>query len=257
MQQMSGRLSVDVMHIQTAVQAAVLEDTLTEEFDFNALLLMDAATRRSPHIVPEDELTVDLLDIAEIAQDYATVYEKLPTIPTQNPDKFVDTTIWVVGDFDEKDGYDLLQGVAETQQAVDGVSVVLLNNPELVSERPALSTLLHQLNKKGVIRSGEMLLELLREAPPTRSHVEFPEIGLLTQLDGYQDIKSQSWYFNEHAEAGNFWKSCQDILKKAGFKPGQRGLIVNGRVRRFIFITIMARILMHSYLGCGPYTCKG
>lgn len=223
---MSAKLSSDVM----LIQRAVVEEALTDDTDFNTLLLSDAAARRNPHIIPEDELDVTHVDIAELAQEYPTVFEKFPVIKAQRVDNLVDTIVWVVGDFDEKDGYELLQAVGEAQQAITGLSVVLINNPEIVSERPAFSTLLYQLNEKGVLVSSERLLQLLKEAPPTRSHVEFPSIDLLTQVDEYQDMKSQSWYFNEHLEAGKFWRSGQVMLKKAGFKPGQRGLIVNGRV---------------------------
>jgi len=226
MQQMSGRLSADV----TSLQHAVLEGTISDVALLDKLLMTGAKPRRNAHIFPEDEATVNLADIAELTEAHAPVFGKLPAVTTEQPDKLADTSLWVIGDFDEKDGYELLQAAAEAQKGVPGLNIILINNPELVSERPAFSTLLYQLNKKGLIRTNQQLSQLLQEAPPTRSQVEYPSIGLLTQVDEYQDMKPKTWYFNEHTEAGKFWRSCQELLKKAGFKPGQRGLVINGRV---------------------------
>lgn len=223
---MSNRLSSDVM----MVQRAVFEEGLPDDTDFNTLLLNNAEPRRNPHIVLEDETSAHLVDIAKIAIDHSQVFEKLPIFLAEKPDIFAATTIWVVGDFDEMDGYDLLQSAAQAHRDVPGVSIILVNNPELVSQRPAFSTLLHQLHQRGHMKSTEQLLELLEEAPPSRSHIEFPTISLLTQINSYPDLKSSGWYFNEYIEAGEFWRSTQQMLTVTGFKPGQRGLIVNGRV---------------------------
>ncbi|RPB23625.1 hypothetical protein L211DRAFT_786381 [Terfezia boudieri ATCC MYA-4762] len=216
MQQMSGRLSTDVMYLQRKVHEGVAFQGPTSDVTLlDHMLLIGAKRSRNVHIFPEDEVTVNLVDIAELAKAHALVYEKLPALATEQPDKLIDTTVWVVGDFDEKDGYELLRAVAEAQKKAVGISIILINNPELVSERPAFSTLLYQLNVKGLIKTSEQLFQF---------------IELLTEVDEYHDVKSKTWFFNEHIEAGKFWRSCQELLQKAGFKPGQRGLVVNGRV---------------------------
>lgn len=223
---MSSRLSADVI----MVQRVVFEETLPDDTDFNTLLLNNAEARRNPHIVLEDETYAHIVDIAKIAMDHAQESDKLPIFLAEKSDILAATTIWVVGDFDEMDGYDLLQSAAQAHRDVPGVSIILVNNPELVSERPAFSTLLYQLHKKGHMRSTEQLLGLLEEVRPSRSHVELPTISLLTQVNDYPDGKPSGWYFNEYIEAGEFWRSSQQMLRVAGFKPGQRGFIVNGRV---------------------------
>ena len=258
MQQMSGRLSADVMSIQRAVlEGVTVQGPISDVTLLDYLLLSGAKRCRNAHIFPEDEVTVNLADIAELAKAHAPVFEKLPTLATEQPDKLIDTTMWVVGDFDEKDGYELLQAVAEAQKEVVGLSVIFINNPELLSERPAFSTLLYHLNMKGLIKTSEQLFQLLREAPPNRSHVEYPSIDLLTQVDTYQDMKSQTWIFNEHIEAGKFWRSCQELLQKAGFQPGQRGLVVNGRVSMKMSWSRVFKRLMYFSTGRGSYTCRG
>ncbi|PWW80615.1 Glycosyltransferase Family 24 protein [Tuber magnatum] len=205
MQTMSARLQADVQ----LTQRAVYEEIANDETDFATLLLGNAATRRNSYIFPEGEESIRSINVEKLLQEYAHIFEKLPTIISDKPDKLVESTIWVIGDFDEEDGYELLRGASELQKLAPGVNLVFINNPQLVSENPALSTLLHQLHQVGFFKGPEQLRQLLEEMP---------------------DVKSSSWRFPDHIESGNFWRESQVMLEVAGFKPGQRGVIINGRV---------------------------
>ncbi|KAF8477194.1 UDP-glucose:Glycoprotein glucosyltransferase-domain-containing protein [Kalaharituber pfeilii] len=202
MQQMSARLGADVSFAQHISFA----ESVTDDTDIAALMLDGAASRRNSYVFPEDDAPVELVNILELMQDHLATFQDLPVIPTKEPEGLAETSIWVIGDFDENDGYDLLRSAAEAQSTSRGISLVLFNNPELISEKPALSTLLYQLHQKSFFKGSEQLLQVLKETPP------------------------KSWYFNEHIAGGKFWRAAQEIIKKAGFKPGQRGLIINGRV---------------------------
>ena len=222
---MSARLQADVQF----TQRAVYEEIANDETDFVALLLGNAATRRNAYIFPEGEESVKTINVGGLLQEYAGIFEKLPTIFSDKPDKLVESTIWVIGDFDEKDGYELLQGASELQKLAPGVNLVFINNPQLVSEKPALSTLLHQLHQVGFFKGPEQLQQLLEEVSPFKEHINIPKIETLLQMQ-IPDVKTASWQFPNHIESGNFWKESQKMLGAAGFKPGQRGVIINGRV---------------------------
>jgi len=222
---MSARLQADVQ----LTQRTVYEEIANDETDFVALLLGNAATRRNAYIFPEDEGSIRMINIGRLLQEYAGIFERLPAISSDKPDKLVESTIWVIGDFDEKDGYELLQGASELQRLAPGVNLVLINNPQLVSEKPALSTLLHQLHQVGFFRGPEQLQQLLEEVSPLKGHVNVPRVENLFQMQ-IPDAKAASWQFADHIESGNFWKESQKLLEAAGFKPGQRGVIINGRV---------------------------
>lgn len=228
MQHLSGMVQ---MEIQT-LQGAVYMNELASDGNAEEYLLQGAQSRRNGHIVPEDEATINVIDTTDLTKQHAEVFKHIPKVSTLGKDKLNQAEIWVVGDFDEKDGYELLQAVAETQTSVSGVDVRIINNPELVAKNPSLSTLLYHMNQHGFFRTSMHVLQLLKEVTPTSKHEDFPSIDLLSnyQKVAQPDVKSESWYFNEHVEAGKFWQKTQEILKATGLKPGQRGLVVNGRV---------------------------
>ena len=116
---MSARLQADVQF----TQRAVYEEIANDETDFVALLLGNAATRRNAYIFPEGEESVKTINVGGLLQEYAGIFEKLPTIFSDKLDKLVGSTVWVIGDFDEKDGYELLQGASELQKLAPGVNL--------------------------------------------------------------------------------------------------------------------------------------
>lgn len=223
--QMSARLEPDVLTLQRAVF-----ESATEDMPLEALLLGESpATRRNTHIFPEDEVTINQVNIADVMQQHQEIFSKLPIVSSEPHKNNYPAVFWVVGDFDEADGFDILKAVATVQQSTPGVILVAINNPELLSPNPSFSTLLHHLNEKNFFTNPERLLQLMDEIPPSRKHEEFPKIDILVQ-HAQPEVKSESWYINEHVESGKFWKASQRILESTGLKLGQRGLVLNGRV---------------------------
>lgn len=215
---MSARLQADVQ----VTQRAVYEQLVDDNSDLGALLLTGATSRRNAFVVPEDETKVMLVDTVELAHVHASVFELLPRVSTDKPEKLAATTLWIVGDFDEADGYELLKGAAGLQKESPGVDLVLVNNPEVVARTPALSTILFQLQSAGFFTAPERLQLLLTEVKPAG------ELQNFETLMG--DVKTAGWSYPDHIAASKFWEKAQGLAAEAGFKPGQRGLVVNGRV---------------------------
>lgn len=135
--------------------------------------------------------------------------------------------IWVIGDVDEQDGHDLLSAAAEAQASVPGVKLSIINNPELANQKPALSTLLNRF--KEFLKSTDQLKQLLAEAPPFKHFIELPQVTELA-MKVQSDVKTEGWAIPDHLEAAKFWKTAAPLAQKTGLKPGQRGLVINGRV---------------------------
>lgn len=218
MQAMSARLQADV-HV---TQRAVYEQLVDDNSDLGALLLMGATARRNAYVVPEDETKVALVNTVKLMRAHAGVFDSLPKVHTDRPAKLATTTIWVVGDFDEADGHQLLMGAAELQKENPGVDLVLVNNPEVAARTPALSTMLYQLQKAGFFTAPERLQKLLAEIKPVG---ELPNIEALMG-----DVKTTGWSYPDHIAASKFWETVQELAAQVSFKPGQRGLVVNGRI---------------------------
>lgn len=215
---MSARLQADVQ----LTQRAVYEQLVDDNSDFAVLLLTGATARRNAFVVPEDETKVALVNMVELAHAHTEFFGSLPRVLTDKPAKLAATTVWVVGDFDEADGYQLLKGAAELQKEIPGVDLVFVNNPEVVAGTPTLSTMLFQLQEAGFFTGPERLQQLLAEIEPAG---ELPNVEALIG-----DVKTVGWSYPDHIAASKFWEKAQGLAANAGFKPGQRGMVVNGRV---------------------------
>lgn len=224
MQNMAGKLQADVQ----VTQRAVYEELIDDNSDITGLLMTGAVIRRNTHIVPEDEASVNLVNLVELESTHADIMEKLPRISTDKPAPLEAATIWVVGDFDEKDGYQLLQGAVELQKEASGVDLVLINNPQLSASTPSLSTLLHQLQQVDFFTSPERLEQLLEEVKPVQDFVDLPKVEAL--VGSQADAKASGWTYPTHMESSKFWEGARVLAEKSGFKPGERGLVINGRV---------------------------
>lgn len=218
MHAMSARLQADVQVTQRAVYEQIVDD----DSDLAALLLTGAMARRNAYVVPEDETKIALVNTVKLAHTHAGIFESLPKVYTDRPAKLTTATMWVVGDFDEADGYQLLEGAAELQKDSPGINLVLVNNPEVAARTPTLSTMLYQLQEAGFFTAPERLQQLLAELKPAG---ELPSIEALVG-----DVKTAGWSYPDHIAASKFWETAQELAAQVGFKPGQRGLVVNGRI---------------------------
>ena len=221
---MSEKLQGDVM----VAMRYVYENEAGEDTDFVEVMLSGAAKRRNAHIFPESEADVKMINVAAAMKDNKEVFGKLPRIDTEKFDSTAEASIWVIGDFDEQDGYDLLAGAVELQTDEAGVSLMLINNPQLNTEQPTLSSLLYQLRALGYL-TPQTLRELMAEVNPKKGFA-----GMLSQ-GGVPDTllgiaKQEGWSYPDHLAAGKFWVECKPLLETFGIAPGQKAIIVNGRV---------------------------
>ena len=229
---LSNKLPGDVTKAQRHVYELAAEDRLDDDdVDLTAYLLEGAATRRNAYIFPEAETDIKLINVAELQEAGKSTIPLLPQLEAEASDVPADTSVWVVGDFDEPDGYELLVGAARLHKETPGVGLVLVNNPQLLTEKPTLSTLLFHLQEARVL-TAETLAKLLEELKPAEKILEIEEMPTFdTVAKGFSTFaKEDTWSYPDHLAAGKFWREAQELLKPAGFAPGQRGIIVNGRV---------------------------
>jgi UDP-glucose:glycoprotein glucosyltransferase len=214
MSSMSNKLQMDVQLVQRYVYETGGQDP---EMDLRTHLLQGAAKRRNSYIFPEKEADVKMLNVAQIIESNKNVFEKLPSIDSDKPEVTSEASIWVVGDFDQNDGYDFLNAAAELQKEEQAVNLVLINNPEAATEKSVLSSLLFQFHQSKSL-SHDLLRKVLDEAHPAKTE------------DLLGAVKENGWVLPDTIEAGNFWKQSQVILDNAGVKPGEKAIIINGRV---------------------------
>jgi UDP-glucose:glycoprotein glucosyltransferase len=198
---LSQRIGMDLRQIQKGV----FEKVFNDESWVPQYFLFQAATRRNPLIVPENEKNITLIDMAEFEQKHGETFAQMPTIKAaESASKSDWTHIVVLGDFDSQSGHELLKSVAVYREENPNAEVVLVHNPEVNSEQSNLSELLLKANT-------ESNKDLTSEAVST----------LLTTVAESGPVPETS---------KSFWKAAQPICEAFNLRPGQYAVVVNGRV---------------------------
>jgi len=223
---------------------------LSEDLDFPKFLLGSSyAQSRNTLIFPEDDTTgLTMINVMDVMSTNKDVFDALPAVAGKiDEETATQAVIWVIGDFDQASGYNLLYNAAKAKASKSDLSLVMINNPEKIPETPGLSTLLLQLHKNGLFEKEDVLSQLLQEAPPQKGYVDLPHIKEHIQANQAQ-AKVEGWAYPDHIMSGKFWDSCANILEKVKFEAGERGLVINGRV---ITLILYHRTSLTSFIGRG------
>lgn len=197
---LSQRVGLDLRQIQKGV----FEDVLNDESWVPQFFLFHAAGKRNPLIIPENEKAITLVNMAEFEEVHGSVFKSMPRIQAAesgSKNEWVHLTL--VADFDSESGLVLLKSVADFRATNPNIEVVLIHNPKAgASQSNASEDLLEAYIKSGHKLTSDALLTLLAQTP------DFAPTTAKSLL---------------------FWKTAEPIYEALGLKPGQHGLLVNGR----------------------------
>lgn len=200
LQMMSQRISIDLRQIQRGV----FEQTFTDDSWIPQYFLFQAATKRNPLIIPENEKNITLVNMAEFEEKHGEVFSKMPRVDAAaDANKAEWAHLTLVADFDSESGLTLLKSVAKYRQEHPNVETVFIHNPPRDSDRSnASEDLLEAWVKSGHELTIELLLAILAQEPT---------------------------YGPTPANSTSFWRSADNIYQALGLQPGQHGVLVNGR----------------------------
>lgn len=196
--ELSQRISMDLRQIQKAVFEGDLKDDSWVPQQF----LLQAAAKRNPFIIPENEKEIKLVNMAEFEEKYGEVFARYPRIEAASS---MSNSNWahltVFGDFDTDSGLTLLKSVVQYRQANPNVEVVMMQN-SIAEESGISEEVLDAFIKSKRQLDVTQLLELLgkdvtKSATPSRS------------------IRLR--------------KSTEPLFKELELEPGQLAVLVNGR----------------------------
>jgi UDP-glucose:glycoprotein glucosyltransferase len=196
---LSQRIGMDLRQIQKGVyEGAFNDDSWVPQ-----IFLFQAAAKRNPLIIPENEKNITLINMAEFEEVHGETFSKLPRIEASecaSKSDWVHATL--VADFDSKSGLTLLESIAKFREANPNMELVLIHNPTTGAEHSLVSEeLLEAYIKEGGSIASETMLLLAQSSDP-------------------RPISASST---------RFWKQAEPIYEAFGLKPGQNGLLVNGR----------------------------
>lgn len=200
LQMLSQRVSMDLRQIQRGVY----EGTFEEHGWLPSHFLTQAAHRRNPLIIPENEKDIKLINMAEFCEKHGAIVDSMPKVKATDVSAKNKIHLMVVADFDSDAGLELLKSVGLHRLDHENIEVVLIHNPKSGAE---------------LSNASEDILETWVKT----------EHDLGAKL--FMSVVSQG---TEHsptrANSTKFWKFAEPIYGALDLKPGQSGLLLNGRL---------------------------
>ncbi|KAK4979400.1 killer toxin resistant protein [Elasticomyces elasticus] len=205
LQVMSNRVTLDAR----LVQRAVFDHVLTEESYVPDYLLAQAASRRNPLVIPEDEKDVRHCNLGEIYSTHKTVLDKMLYVAADEDTVEGELAhLLVVGDFDTSAGLQLFSEATRFRTEHDNVEIAFIHSPSGSQHTPGFSTRLFLLVKQSSAQSLSSVEDLIKD--PLESDG--------TNLQG------------EIPNAAAYWRSAEALVGDLGLQAGQSSLVLNGRL---------------------------
>jgi UDP-glucose:glycoprotein glucosyltransferase len=196
---MSQRIAMDLRQIQRGV----FEGVFQEESWLPQYFLFQAALKRNPLIIPENEKNITLVNMAEFLERHGAIFEKMPRVEVRDRAAKEKIHLTVVADFDSASGLALLRSAAQYRREHDNTEIILIHNPRAGAEQSnASEDLLEAWIKGGEWLEPDTLAEVVAQEP-----VLSPTAANSTLL----------------------WKQAEPIYEALGLDPGQNALLLNGR----------------------------
>jgi len=217
LQVMSQKIDMDLR----VIQRQVYEEVIPEETWLAGQFLEKAITQRNALIIPEDENSIQIIDIGSLISKHGYLFEQLPRLTPRDVTESSEqglAQLLVVADLDSDQGADLLSSALAFCQKNEDVELSFIHNPTdsggfphsiMISER--VKDAGHELDA----RSLEGILTFRRE---------------LQSTDQIEEFKNTKYSQDVIDYAKDFWQSFQPIVHHSGIGSGQQALILNGRV---------------------------
>ncbi|KAL9019467.1 MAG: hypothetical protein Q9185_003258 [Variospora sp. 1 TL-2023] len=213
LQTMSTRVDQDLKWLQRQI----FEETIGEDTQLAAFLLEKAVVTRNALIIPEDESNIQIASIGDLMQKHGAVYENLPRIPgrTAEGTDNLPATVLVIADLDSDEGSSLADAAADFNLDNPDIEVAFLHNPrERASFQPSI-VFSKYVQQNGWNMSADTAQTILR----------------LKQALIKQDKPVDLGYGEDDSEASEaFWMSTQPIVEAVGLRPGEKGVVLSGRI---------------------------
>ena len=214
LQSMSSRVDMDLR----VLQRQVYEDIIAEDAWLAGTFIESAVTHRNALIIPEDESSVEILDVADIVSKHDDIWQRMPRVLADDSSRTeLPALLVVVADVDTFEGAKL---VAETvdfvkeEKANAEIELRVLHNPGPEPSFP-LSLALHQhINKDGLETECDKLKmimtdeEIIGKAKGTETLDHPPEVLGMSKA---------------------FWEFMQPFAQSIGLEPGEAGVFLSGR----------------------------
>ncbi|KAI9791490.1 MAG: hypothetical protein M1816_003834 [Peltula sp. TS41687] len=178
------------------LQQAVFDGDVQEDTWLPSLFLSHSTTRRNPLVIPEDASSIRFIDLRDLYATHKKICQDLPrwkAEPSSENEEWAH--LMIVADVQSTDGKKFISEAVHVRQGDPNLEIVILHNP--TDSRDSFGRVYDTLQAVG----SEWL--------PSKVH-----------LKGNSETLNSALY----------WESASDIVYSIGLRPGQNGLILNGRL---------------------------
>ncbi|KAL8735600.1 MAG: hypothetical protein Q9166_000769 [cf. Caloplaca sp. 2 TL-2023] len=212
LQAMSTRVDQDLRFIQREV----FEESIGEDASLEGIFLEKAATSRNALIIPEDESTIQVINVGDLMKKHQEIFNNLPRTPGKVEESGnLPAVILVVADLDSDEGSSLAEDALNFSQDDADIDVTLLHNPaERASFQPSIvfSKFVKEHGRNITVDMAKTILTLKK---------------IMLRNDKPLDLG----YPEEEVDAAEvFWRSTRPVVEAVGLRPGESGVVFNGRV---------------------------
>lgn len=225
LQTMSQKIDMDLR----TIQRQVYEEVIPEDTWLAGQYLEKAITHRNALIIPEDENSIVIIDIANLRSKHLETFERLPRLLGQingHSSEHGSVQLLVVADLDSQKGSDLLSSAFSFCQEQDGVELLFVHNGANSDVFPN-SIMFWEQMKDGRRDLDAHWLESTLNLKTVLGQTQELDDSSNSRLDKFWNAE----YSREAVDGANaFWQSFSPIVQTLGLQPGQQALMLNGRV---------------------------
>ena len=225
LQTMSQKIDMDLR----TIQRQVYEEVIPEDTWLAGQYLEKAITHRNALIIPEDESSIVIIDIANLISKLGETFEKLPRLLARidgQPSEHGTAQLFVVADLDSKEGSDLLTSAVSFCREHQDIELLFIHNGANSDFFPHSIMFWEQI-QDGLRNLDIDWLESTLNLKTVLEQTEEQDHSRNSRLDRFWNAE----YSREAVDqASDFWQSFSPIIQALGLQPGQQALMLNGRV---------------------------
>ena len=225
LQTMSQKIDMDLRTIQRQVyEEAIPEDTwLAGQF------LERAITHRNALIIPEDENSIVVIDVANLVSKHGEVFGKLPRLLGRidgHPSEHGTIQLLVLADLDSEKGAELLMSAVSFCREHEEVELLFVHNGAQSDFFP-YSTMFWEYIEDGHRDLDIHWLESTLNLKTVLEQTEEQDESLNSRLDKFRKAEYSRDVIDQ---ANSFWRSFNPFIQTLGLQPGQQAAMLNGRI---------------------------
>lgn len=206
MQAMSQLINADVQQIQRAVY----QHQITDEDWPPMFFLKSAISNRNPLIIPEDDSKLKLFNLNTIYDEHISALEGLPILPAGPNTNAKDwAQLLVIVDTASEQGRVLLESVVSFRENYPEIEIIM------VPTSPTVESIAN-IHEEMVVKPFHALFEGLSDLKQ-----------FIKDKTGADADSSES---EDHVYVARKFDAINAMLKSLGMKPGEQGLMLNGRL---------------------------